>query len=446
MDSERRQDAGSEAGRREQAAPVVSPRPTPDGGAPDGIVPDSAAPAARPSQRSYRDLGARWLGTAAGAVIVIAGLRAASTIIVPVLVALFVSILSYPLVHKLRQRGVPLALAVAVTLLADLTVLAGAVALVSGSISDLIGQRAAYELQIRQYGDSLEAGRLRAVSWFEIRDLSPPGWLIREGDGETGADGEPNAVSGSTGSNARPSPSTRGDRGSPDRVAEPAAPSWWSDFLSLDALFNAANRAVRGLASVLSTILIVVLITCFILLEAASFPSKLARAFDRPGLEERIGKVTRELQRYLGLKTAIGLVTGLLVGIWVALCGLNSPILWGFVAFALNYIPNLGSIIAAVPAVMLALVQLGIGPAILVAVGYLAINIVVGNLLEPQILGRRLGLSALVVFLSLVFWGWVWGPVGMLLSVPITMVVKIALENTKDLRWVAVLLERGATR
>lgn len=400
----------------------------------------------RAAQRSYRDVGARWLGTAAGAVIVIAGLRAASAIIVPVLVALFVSILSYPLLQRLRRRGVPLALAVAVTLLADLTVLAGAVALVSGSISDLVGQRTAYELQLRQYSDSLEAGRLRAVSWFESRDLSPPGWLIREVDEVEGVEGNEAGVGSRTTSPAGSSPARNGTRASGERTNDATATSWWADFLSLDALFNAANRAVRSVASLLSTILIVVLITCFILLEAASFPSKLARAFDSPGLEDRIGKITHELQRYLGLKTAIGLVTGLMVGIWVALCGLNSPILWGFVAFALNYIPNLGSIIAAVPAVMLALVQLGIGPAILVAVGYLAINIVIGNLLEPQILGRRLGLSALVVFLSLVFWGWVWGPVGMLLSVPITMVVKIALENTKDLRWLAVLLERGTTR
>ena len=378
----------------------------------------------RATLRSYRDTGARWVATAAGAVIIIAGLRAASAIIVPVLVALFVSILSYPLLQLLRRRGVPLALAVAVTLLADLLALAGAVALVSGSISDLVRQRAAYELQISRYSEQLDAQRAQAAAWFEERDLTPPGWLVREVE-EVGDDGASSAPPAS------------------EAVANGA--SWWSDFLSLDALFNAANRAVRGVASVASTILIVVLITCFILLEAASFPSKLARAFDSPGLEDRIGKVTRELQRYLGLKTAIGLVTGLLVGIWVALCGLNSPVLWGFVAFALNYIPNLGSIIAAIPAVLLALVQLGIGPAILVAIGYLAINIVIGNLLEPQILGRRLGLSALVVFLSLVFWGWVWGPVGMLLSVPITMVLKIGLENTKDLRWIAVLLERGAT-
>ena len=128
---------------------------------------------------------------------------------------------------------------------------------------------------------------------------------------------------------------------------------------------------------------------------------------------------------------------------FVMLLGRSSgtALLWGLVAFLLNYVPNLGSIIAAVPAVLLALVQYGVGHALLVLMGYVAVNMLLGNLLEPVLMGRRLGLSTLVVFLSLVFWGWVWGPVGMLLSVPLTMIAKIFLENTRDLAWLAVMLD-----
>ena len=126
--------------------------------------------------------------------------------------------------------------------------------------------------------------------------------------------------------------------------------------------------------------------------------------------------------------------------------GLGFPLLWGLVAFIFNYIPNLGSILAAIPPVLLALVQFGPARAAVVAVGYLVINIGLANFLEPYLMGRRLGLSTLVVFLSLVFWGWVWGPVGMLLSVPLTVIVKIALENTKDFRWVAIMLGANPTR
>ncbi len=90
---------------------------------------------------------------------------------------------------------------------------------------------------------------------------------------------------------------------------------------------------------------------------------------------------------------------------------------------------------------MLAAVQLGPGHAIAVALVFGAVNATLGSFIEPYLMGRRLGLSTLVVFLSLIFWGWVWGPVGMLLSVPLTMIIKIMLENSQDFRWVAVLLD-----
>ena len=114
--------------------------------------------------------------------------------------------------------------------------------------------------------------------------------------------------------------------------------------------------------------------------------------------------------------------------------------LWAVLAFLFNYIPNIGSIIAAVPAVLLAFVQLGPATASFTALGFVVSNMVMGNVIEPRYMGRGLGLSTLVVFLSLIFWGWLLGTVGMLLSVPLTMIVKIALESSPDTRWVALLL------
>jgi predicted PurR-regulated permease PerM len=163
----------------------------------------------------------------------------------------------------------------------------------------------------------------------------------------------------------------------------------------------------------------------------------------RPEYADRLETVARQIQRYLAIKTVVSMATGLLAGIWVAALGLGVPLLWGLLAFLFNYVPTLGSIVAAVPPTLLALVQFGVWRGALVAIGYVAINIVLGNFVEPYLYGRRLGLSTLVVFISLVFWGWVWGPVGMLLSVPLTMLVKIALENTEDLRWLAVMLDRN---
>jgi predicted PurR-regulated permease PerM len=133
-------------------------------------------------------------------------------------------------------------------------------------------------------------------------------------------------------------------------------------------------------------------------------------------------------------------VTGLVVTGGLMLIGVDYALLWGLIAFLLNYVPNIGSIIAAIPAVLLALVQLGPVHAALVAGLYLIINVVMGNAVEPRLMGKSLGLSTLVVFLSLVFWGWVLGPVGMLLSVPLTMIMKIALEVNPSTRWLAIIL------
>ena len=144
----------------------------------------------------------------------------------------------------------------------------------------------------------------------------------------------------------------------------------------------------------------------------------------------------------------IDVTTGLVVGLWTAVIGLDFAVVWGLLAFLLNYIPSIGSIVAAIPAVLLGLVQGGLGYAALVAVGYVVVNVVIGNFVDPYLMGRTLGLSTLVVFMSLVFWGFMWGSIGMLLSVPLTMIIKILLDNTDDLKWVAVMLDsrRGAEK
>jgi len=179
------------------------------------------------------------------------------------------------------------------------------------------------------------------------------------------------------------------------------------------------------------------------LLEVAGFPSKLRAAMGRPDADlSEFTEIMAKVQRYLGMKTVVSAVTGMCATLLLTVIGVDFALLWGLVAFLLNFIPTVGSIIAAVPAMAVALVQPDLGPLPMLAVGagYVVINTLIGNIIEPQLVGRRLGLSPLVVFLSLVFWGWVWGPVGMLLSVPLTISVRIALERNEDLHWIAVLL------
>jgi len=158
----------------------------------------------------------------------------------------------------------------------------------------------------------------------------------------------------------------------------------------------------------------------------------------------RVTKIVREVQAYLGIKTVVSLATGLLIGLLAQLLDLEFPVLLGLIGFVMNYVPTVGSAIAAVPALFLSLIKFTTPlNFMLVVIGYGVINMVFGNIIEPTLMGRRLGLSTLVVILSLLFWFFVWGPVGALLAVPLTMVVKIMLENTEDLRWVAILLDKS---
>lgn len=334
------------------------------------------------------DRGARFLLVAASTIVVIAGLRQAGQLVLPFLTAVFLGVVSFPVMAWLQRKKVPTPLAVLITVSAA----AGVVGVLGLAVGRSVNQFSQVAPQYR--------ARFRELA----RDIL------------TWADG----------------------------VGLPT--SQWTplDYVNPEAIVDLIGGTLGALAGLLSNAFLVLLAVIFILFEAAGFRAKLRVAFGDGGAnQDRLGQMTLEVQNYLAIKTLVSMATGVLVGIWVWVLGLDFPLLWGLVAFIFNYIPSLGSIFAAVPAVLLALVQLGPGRAAVVAIGYLAINVVFGNFVEPMLLGRRLGLSTLVIFVSLVFWGWVWGPVGMLLSVPLTMMLKIAMENTEDFRWVAVMLGKN---
>ncbi len=204
---------------------------------------------------------------------------------------------------------------------------------------------------------------------------------------------------------------------------------------------------LNGLRDVLTNVFLIIFTMIFILLEASSVRIKIEAAFGRKAATfERQRVFLVNLGRYLGIKTVVSLATGFCAWLVTWIIGLDFPLLWGMLAFLLNYVPTIGSIIAAVPAILLALVQLGSGAALATLGGFAAINVLFGNLIEPRLLGYGVGISPLVVFVGLIFWGWVLGPVGMLLSVPLTMTLKMALESDDGTRWIAILLgsERDA--
>ena len=204
---------------------------------------------------------------------------------------------------------------------------------------------------------------------------------------------------------------------------------------------------LNSLREVLTNTFLIVFTMIFILLEASTAKTKFEAAFGRSAdTLDNVRDFMQNLGRYLGIKTVISVATGVCAGLLTWSLGLDFPLLWAMIAFLLNYVPTIGSIIAAVPAVLLALIQIGPGAAGATALGFIGINVVFGNFLEPRLMGYGVGLSPLVVFVGLVAWGWIFGPVGMLLSVPLTMTLKMALESDERTRWIAILLgsERDA--
>lgn len=212
--------------------------------------------------------------------------------------------------------------------------------------------------------------------------------------------------------------------------------------LDTDSIVNLIKKALAGLGGLLSSTLLIMLTVIFMLFEAAGFPNKLKIAFGSENKTpiDNSEKIISGIKRYLALKFLTSLATGILITIWVSIMGIDFPIFWGILAFLLNFIPTIGSIIAAIPATFLAFIDSGISYFLITGLGYAFINILISNGIEPRIMGKGVGLSTLVVFLSLLFWGWILGPVGMLLSVPLTMTVKIALESKSSTKWMSILL------
>jgi predicted PurR-regulated permease PerM len=212
-------------------------------------------------------------------------------------------------------------------------------------------------------------------------------------------------------------------------------------YVNPGAVMSLTAGLLSGLSSMLSNIVLILLTVTFILFEASSFHIKLRAALGpaHKGFPP-FARFFDDVARYMEVQTALSLATGVIIGIWLFILGVDFPVLWGLLAFLFNYVPYLGAIIAAIPAVFLALIQLGIGPAGYVAAGYVVVYFIIGNVVQPWLMGRRLGLSTLVVFVSLVFWGSLLGLVGMVLAIPITMALKLAFESNEGTRWIAVLL------
>jgi len=321
---------------------------------------------------------------AACLVIIVAGLHAAEAIVVPCLLAIFITVLCAPFLIWLQRHRVPNWLALTVVLAGMLLVVLVVTTIIGGSLDSFRRSLPHYQQQLmHRLTFALDTARAHGI----------------------------------------------------------AVPADLTALVSPGVLMQLTVRLLSTLRNMLADSLLIVLIIGFILAEATALPAKMQAAFGRhTTLISTAGQFSVAAQRYLMTRMAISAVNGVSWGIWLAVLGVDFAAMWGVLMFIMYFVPTIGAVLALLPPLMLALVMFGVVRALLVVAGFLLFQLVYSTILEPRLLGNSLGLSPLVVFLSLVFWGWVLGPIGMILSVPLTSLLKIAFESSAHLRGYAILL------
>jgi len=206
-------------------------------------------------------------------------------------------------------------------------------------------------------------------------------------------------------------------------------------------LIDFTGGFLRSFSTILSKSFIIFLGVTFMLFETSSLRTKMYLLTKQDSLKNNpFEKFSSKLNNYLAIKTISSLATGAIIAAGLALLGVDFALLLGVIAFLLNYIPSIGSVIAAVPGILVALVGLDMNGVMWVIALYLVTNILIGNFIEPRYMGKDLGLSVVIIFFSLIFWGWVLGPIGMFLAVPLSMTIKIAFELHPSTKPIAMLL------
>ncbi len=338
---------------------------------------------------SFESPIAKFLNIMACFVIVVAGMKAAEAILVPFLLSLFIAVICSPPLIYMQKRGIPVVLA--------MLVMIGLIVIVGTIIGIVIGSSVAdFKQDLPQY-----QSKLSGITEQLFQKLNQFGLDVY-----------------------------------PEKIKEGFNPS---------AALSLAGNTLSSFGNLMTNALLIHLTVIFILAEEVGFTEKVKFFRNSDSKLAAIRKFTSSINQYMAIKTIMSLLTGSLILVWLWILGVDYFVLWGLLAFLLNFVPNLGSILAAIPAVLLAVIQLGVWDATLVGAGYIAVNFGIGNFLEPRVMGKGLDLSTLVVFLSLIFWGWVLGPVGMLLSIPLTMTVKIALESFEDTRIIGLMLGSGSS-
>lgn len=322
---------------------------------------------------------------AAAGIVVIAGLKIGAPIINPILMAVFFSIIIYHPINLLKKKGVNGILSILIVVFGLLIV----IFLMGGAVTRSIIQ---FSHNLPYYKNELHEITKSSITLLNGYGLNISHDTVTK-----------NFNAGST--------------------------------------FEYAGEFITKIGGLLGQITLLILVAAFILGETNSFPIKLKAVLKDPDVSlGNITVISKNIRYYLGIKTLTGILGGTCVAIVLYIMHIEYAIIWGILVLLMRYIPNIGSVIAAIPIMLFVLIQDGLSGVLYVGIAYGAINFVIGQVIEPKFLAKGMNLSTLAVFLSLVFWGWILGDVGMLLAVPITMGMKISLETRENSRWMAIML------
>ncbi|MCF6340253.1 MAG: AI-2E family transporter [Sulfurimonas sp.] len=323
----------------------------------------------------------------ASVVIVLAGAKVASEIIVPFLLSLFIAIILSPSYNFFNKKGLPNFLSLTIVIIIFIVFILLVAKLIGSSAQEFSSNIDFYNQQLISIFTTFTAYVTKIGIEIPFEDIS--------------------------------------------------------NIINIKQIMNFSTTLIKSIGSLLANGFVILLTVIFMILESKYFIKKLEYVSLKSLSVSHAGEIMNQIKEYMVLKALISLLTGFIIWIVLTLVGTDYAFLWATLAFLLNFIPNIGSIIAAVPAVLLTLIQLGGMSALIVGITYMIVNIVIGSIIEPKIMGKGLGLSTLVVFLSLIFWGWLFGMIGMLLSIPLTIMAKIIFNANENTKWIAVFLGTG---
>jgi AI-2 transport protein TqsA len=318
-------------------------------------------------------------------VVVVFGMREASTIIAPILIAFIVSILFTPLQNWLINHRVPHWLALIIVLVIILLVVSAMVSITVVSITQFINR-------IPQYSDSLQNLISSTLDLLEMLPIDTTNLLNFE-------------------------------------------------MFDVSQIINVSGSILGGVADAFSNWFILFLLIAMMLLDFAYLPKKFQIMFKNNQQILAFSDLIVSIRQYLSITTSTGLVIGLLNAVLLLIMGVDFAVLWGILGFLMNYIPSVGIIISFIPPTILALLKYGWQSAIITAAGIIIINAVIENIIKPRIMEEDLNISPLFVLISLTLWTYVLGPIGTILAVPLTLIAtKMLLELSDETKWLAILI------